>query len=70
MAHDLAVSLLLRLVLVGVGLVGLYMTWVAFSTMRGGSGFPYDLVLLAVALAGAVVGILWIRKIANEVGEV
>jgi hypothetical protein len=70
MAHDRAVSLLLRLVLVGFGLAGLYLVWVVISTTRSGSDFPYDLVLLAVALAGAVVGILWIRKIANEVGEV
>ena len=63
-------TLWFRLLLVGLGVAGLYLVWIVVTTMRSGSGFPYDLVLLAVALAGLVVGILWIRRIANEVGEV
>ena len=72
-AHHRAVSLSCRVMLVSLGVFGLCAVWIVLRTMAGWelfSNIPITVVLFVAAIAGMIVGFLWIRRIANDVGEV
>ena len=63
--HHHAVSLVLRILLVGVGLFGLFAIWTVLQV-----DLPPGLVLTALAFGGLLVGWLWMVKIGRDAGNV
>ena len=64
-AHHHGVSLVLRVLLVGVGLFGLFTVWTVLQV-----NIPAGLLLTALAFGGLLAGWLWMIKIGRDAGNV